>query len=88
MFNYGFEWREALNNLVSTVRTMFFPAVVWATLLQTVFGITMGATGQVVSFALLAAGYVLSFTPHVPITRIIEVVQLTSRKKKQVSPLN
>lgn len=60
MFNYGFEWREAANNIVATFRTMFFPAVMWATVLQTVFGVTMGATGQIVSFALLAAGYVPS----------------------------
>lgn len=58
VFNCGYEWREAANQLVATFKTLFFPAIVWATLLQTVFGITMGASGQAVSFALLGAGFV------------------------------
>lgn len=59
VFNCGYEWREAANQIVATVKTILFPAIVWATLLQTVFGITMGATGQAVSFALLGAGFVI-----------------------------
>lgn len=56
VFNCGYEWREAANQLVATFKTIAFPAIVWATLLQTLFGITMGVTGQATSFALLAAG--------------------------------
>lgn len=62
MFNQGFEWREAVNNIVATFKTMVFPAVMFATILQTVSGLTMGATGQVVSFALLAAGVPFELT--------------------------
>lgn len=71
VFNCGYEWREAANQLVATFRTLFFPAIVWATLLQTVFGITMGASGQAVSFALLGAGFVnhrLTMQPTPPLT--------------------
>lgn len=56
VFNCGYEWREAANQLMATFKTIAFPAIVWATLLQTLFGITMGVTGQATSFALLAAG--------------------------------
>lgn len=79
IFNYGFEWRGAANNIVATFRTMFFPAVVWSTLLQTVSGVTMGATGQVVSFALLASGIPFELTglsniPNIFATVIIFLV--------------
>lgn len=62
MFNYGFEWRESVNNIVATLRTIVFPAVMWATLVQTVFGLFMSASGQVISFALLAAGVPFELT--------------------------
>lgn len=62
LFNKGWEWRAAANDVVATFKTMVFPAVVFATLLQTVSGLTMGATGQVISFALLAAGVPFELT--------------------------
>lgn len=55
---YGIMWREAGNSIVATVKTIIFPAIIWTTLLQAVTGIIMGATGQVLSFALLGAGSV------------------------------
>lgn len=60
MFQFGFMWREAGNTIIATVKTMIFPAVLWTTLLQAVMGIFMGATGQILSFALLAAGSVIA----------------------------
>lgn len=63
IFNCGYEWREAANQLMATFKTIAFPAIVWATLLQTLFGITMGVTGQATSFALLAAGYIIHYNP-------------------------
>lgn len=57
IFNCGYEWREAGMQMVATFKTITFPAIVWATLLQTLFGITIGITGQATSFALLGAGY-------------------------------
>lgn len=95
VFHYGFEWRAAGATIVATFRTMVFPAVVWATLLQTVSGVTMGATGQVVSFALLAAGVPFELTglsniPNIFATVIIffvggvgaeKVTQWISRKR-------
>lgn len=63
VFNCGYEWREAANQLIATFKTIAFPAIVWATLLQTLFGITMGVTGQATSFALLAAGYTKHLDP-------------------------
>lgn len=58
VFNCGYEWKDAGMQMVATFKTIMFPAIVWATLLQTVFGISMGVTGQATAFALLAAGYV------------------------------
>lgn len=58
-FQYGIMWREAANTIVATVKTIIFPAIIWTTLLQAVTGIIMGATGQVLSFALLGAGSVI-----------------------------
>lgn len=74
MFNFGFEWREAGSNIIATMRTVFFPAIIWATLLQTVFGITMGATGQIVSFSLLAAGIPFELTGLSNIPNILATV--------------
>lgn len=56
LFNCGYEWKEAGSQIVATLKTIAFPAIVWATLLQTLFGITIGAAAQATSFALLAAG--------------------------------
>lgn len=58
-FQYGIMCREAANSIVATVKTIIFPAIIWTTLLQAVTGIIMGATGQVLSFALLGAGSVV-----------------------------
>jgi hypothetical protein len=55
-FQYGYQWKEGARQILSTAKTTFFPAVIFCTLLQTVMGIVMGASGQIVSFALLAAG--------------------------------
>lgn len=58
-FQYGYEWKEGASQILATAKTTFFPAVIFCTLLQTAFGIVMGASGQAVSFALLAAGFVI-----------------------------
>lgn len=68
MFNCGYEWKEAGIQLVATFKTIAFPSIIWATLLQTLFSVTMGVTGQATSFALLAAGYVVLFNQCVNTT--------------------
>ncbi|KAJ4390954.1 hypothetical protein N0V93_004553 [Gnomoniopsis smithogilvyi] len=74
VFNCGYEWREAANQLMATFKTIAFPAIVWSTLLQTLFGITMGVTGQATSFALLAAGVPFELTGLSNLTSIVTTI--------------
>ncbi|KAJ4394047.1 hypothetical protein N0V93_003264 [Gnomoniopsis smithogilvyi] len=68
---YGIMWREAGNSMVATVKTIIFPAIIWTTLLQAVTGIIMGATGQVLSFALLGAGIPFELTGLANLSQIL-----------------
>jgi hypothetical protein len=36
-FQFGFEWKEAGKSMLNTLRTTFFPAVVWATIANSIF---------------------------------------------------
>lgn len=77
MFNYGFQWRQSLTQLLATFKTIVYPAVIWATLLQTVMGIGFGAAGQVTSFALLASGLVYaSFSSSFPSIPLLYIYTL------------
>jgi hypothetical protein len=55
-FQFGFEWKEAGRSMIDTLRTTFFPALVWATLANAAFNIINQASQQLSSFALLGQG--------------------------------
>jgi hypothetical protein len=56
LFQHGFEWRQAGMSMLNTLRTTPFPAIVWATLANSIFVIVNSAAQQISSFALLAQG--------------------------------
>jgi MFS family permease len=56
MFHYGFEWKNAGLAMLNALRTMFFPAVLWAVLANSIFVVCNQAAAQISSFALLAQG--------------------------------
>lgn len=62
MFNAGFEWRNAAISMLDTLKTTFFPAVVWSILTNSIFLITTQAAQQLGSFALLAEGWEFQWT--------------------------
>ena len=55
-FHYGFEWREAGMSMLSTLRTTFFPAVLWGVAANSIFVIANSSAAQLASFVLLAQG--------------------------------
>lgn len=62
MFNVGFEWKNAAISMLDTLKTTFFPAVVWSILTNSIFLITTQAVQQLSSFALLAEGWEFQWT--------------------------
>ncbi|KAG6361451.1 hypothetical protein INS49_009678 [Diaporthe citri] len=79
IFNYGFEWKNAGKSMLDTLRTTFFPAVVWGVLANSVFLVTNQAAQQLGSFALLAQGWEfqwtgLSVVPFVLATGMVFVI--------------
>lgn len=62
MCHFGFEWRNAGISMLDTLRTTFFPAVVWSVLVNSIFLIVNQAAQQLGSFALLAAGWEFQWT--------------------------
>ncbi|KAI0129816.1 major facilitator superfamily domain-containing protein [Xylariales sp. AK1849] len=62
IFQFGFEWKEAGQSMLDTLRTTFFPAIVWATLANSAFVIVNQAAQQLGSFALLAQGFQFQYT--------------------------
>ncbi|KAH8891948.1 major facilitator superfamily transporter [Thozetella sp. PMI_491] len=73
-FTTEMRWKKAGTEILETLKTAFFPAVAWCVLLQTAFGIAMGASGQAVSFALLAAGVPFELTGLSNISQVISTV--------------
>lgn len=63
-FQFGLQWKEAGRSMLDTLRTTFFPSIVWATLANSVFVIINQAAQQLGSFALLAQGLVPSWPFH------------------------
>jgi MFS family permease len=57
VFQNGFEWKNAAISMLDTLRTTFFPAVVWCVLANTVYIVANQAVGQIAAFALLAQGW-------------------------------
>jgi MFS family permease len=77
-FRGGFHWSEAAWSMVNTLRTTFFPAVVWATLANGIFIIVNSAAQQIGSFALLAQGWEFQYTglsvvPFIAATALVYV---------------
>lgn len=52
----GSEWKQAGMSMLDTLRTTPFPAIVWATVANSIFVIVNSAAQQISSFALLAQG--------------------------------
>ncbi|KAH9906968.1 major facilitator superfamily transporter [Xylariomycetidae sp. FL2044] len=73
-FQFGYQWKAAAVQIVDTIKTTVFPAVAWCVLLQTIFGIVQGATGQAISFALLSAGVPFELTGLSNIPQILGTV--------------
>ncbi|KAH8899837.1 MFS general substrate transporter [Thozetella sp. PMI_491] len=59
---FGFEWAAAARSMLDTLRTTFFPAVVWATVANSVFVIVNSSAQQITSFALLSQGWQFQYT--------------------------
>ena len=55
-FTLGFQWLEAGKQLIDTLKTTMFPAVIFGTLVNSAFSIVQQSIGQIISFSLLAAG--------------------------------
>lgn len=62
VFNAGFEWKNAAISMLDTLKTTFFPAVIWSILTNSIFLITTQAAQQLGSFALLAEGWQFQWT--------------------------
>ncbi|KXH67483.1 major facilitator superfamily transporter [Colletotrichum salicis] len=73
-FQSGTHWKNAGLQIIDTLKTTMFPAVLWCTLLQVAFGMVMGATGQATSFALLAAGIPFELTGLSQIPQILSTI--------------
>lgn len=56
-FQNGIENRAAAKSMVDTVRTMFFPNILWVIVINSIFISVQGAAGQVGSSVLIAAGW-------------------------------
>jgi hypothetical protein len=56
MFNRGFEWKEMGIQMLRTIQSTYFPAILVVIILDGVFFIILHSVGQTISFALLAAG--------------------------------
>ncbi len=52
----GTDWKQAGMSMLNTLRTTPFPAIVWATVANSIFVIVNSAAQQISSFALLAQG--------------------------------
>ncbi|KAB5566134.1 major facilitator superfamily transporter [Coniochaeta sp. 2T2.1] len=77
-FHGGLRRKEAGISMLNTLRTTFFPAVVWATLANGIFVIVNSATQQIGSFALLAQRWQFQYTglsvvPFIAATALVYV---------------
>lgn len=55
-FTFGFEWKEATKQLLQTIRTIIFPAVIYCVIVNTAYSVVLQGMGQIISFALIGAG--------------------------------
>ena len=56
MFRYGFEWKETGFQMLRTLQSTYFPAILVVIILDGAFFVILHSVGQTISFALLAAG--------------------------------
>lgn len=56
MFNFGFEWKETGFQMLRTLQSTYFPAIVVVIVLDGIFFVILHSVGQTISFALLASG--------------------------------
>jgi hypothetical protein len=61
-FQNGFEHKAAGRSMIDTLRTMFFPNIIWVIAVNSTFIALQGAAGQTGSSVLIAAGSVLKIT--------------------------
>jgi hypothetical protein len=60
----GIENKEAGKSMLNTLRTMFFPNIIWVIVINSMFVSIQGAASQTGSSVLIAAGFV----PSIPIS--------------------
>lgn len=68
LFPFGFEWRQAGGAILETLKTTFFPTVLWAVVANAIFIVAAQAAGQIGAFALLAQGWQFQYTGLATIT--------------------
>ncbi|KAK8857238.1 MFS-type transporter [Apiospora arundinis] len=73
-FIFGFEWADAGKQFLETLKSTFFPAVVFGTLVNSAFSIVQQSIGQIISFSLLAAGIPFEWTGLAVIPSIFATV--------------
>lgn len=56
IFNMGFEWKETGIQMLRTIQSTYFPAILMVIAMDSAFFIVLVSVGQTISFALLAAG--------------------------------
>ncbi|ORY63847.1 major facilitator superfamily transporter [Pseudomassariella vexata] len=76
LFQYGFTFKDAGRSMLDTLRTTFFPAVVWATLGNSAFVIINQAAQQLGSFALLAQGWQFKYTGLIVLPFVLATVMV------------
>lgn len=57
IFTVPFEWALARRSIWDTIKTTFFPNMLWAIIVNSILVSTQGAAGQVASTVLIAAGW-------------------------------
>ncbi|KAK3303116.1 major facilitator superfamily domain-containing protein, partial [Chaetomium strumarium] len=62
LFQNGFAWKQAGMSMLNTLRATPFPAIVWATVANSIFVIVNSAAQQIGAFALLAQGWQFQYT--------------------------
>jgi len=71
MFNRGYEWKEMGIQMLRTLQTSYFPAVLMVVAMDAMFFIVLHSVGQTISFALLAAGIPYELSGLHVITQVV-----------------
>ena len=62
ILQFGTEWKHAGRSMLNTLRTTFFPTVIWCVLTNTVFIVANQGVQQIAAFALVAQGWEFQYT--------------------------